>query len=369
MSDPDPETAGASVERKSAVEWSIIILAALAVLTALAIARVFLVPVILALLLALVFSPLCRWLWRRGIPQALSAAAIVLSLLIGIVAASTTLAVPVSTWIEDAPRITREVERKLRSLTGLAEAVMKASEEVEKATQPTSDSGDGPVEVVVQQPGALSVIAFGTPLIAAQTAFVLILLFFVLASGSLFYERLVKVMPTFADKKRAIAIAYDIERELSRYLLSITAINAGLGVAVGLAFAWLGMPYPVLFGLLAFALNFVPFIGALVGTGLAFAVALVSMPTAGDAFIAAAVFWALTAIEGQIITPWLVGRQLRLNTVVILVAVAFWAWLWSIMGMLMAVPLLVSFRVFCRHVPHLSALEAFLSARDPEEDR
>lgn len=368
MSDTDSDAEPVAIDRKTAVDWSIIILAALAVLTALAVARVFIVPVILALLLALVFSPFCRWMWRRGIPEPVSAAAVVLLLLIGILATSTSLAVPVSTWIADAPRITREVEYKLRSITDVADAVMEASEQVEKATQPESEDGDGPVEVVVQQPSALSIIAFETPLIAAQTIFVLILLFFVLASGNLFYVRLVRVMPTFADKKRAIAIAYDIERELSRYLLSITAINAGLGVAVGAAFALLGMPSPVLFGLLAFALNYVPFIGALIGTGLAFFVALVVMPTAADALLTAAVFWSMTAIEGQFVTPWLVGRKLRLNTVVILVAVAFWAWLWSVMGMLMAVPLLVSFRVFCRHVPHLSTLEEFLSARDPERD-
>ncbi len=354
-------------DRRKAADWSIIILACLALLAALAIGRIFLVPVILAFLLALVFSPLCRWMWRRGIPQTVSAAAIVLSLLIGIVVASTSLAVPIANWIDDAPRITREVERKLKDITGIAEAVMKASKQVEEATQPKSNDADAPLEVVVQEQGALSVIAFGTPLIAAQTAFVLILLFFVLASGSLFHERLVRVMPTFADKKRAIAIAYDIEREVSRYLLSITAINAGLGIAVGVAFALLGMPSPVLFGLLAFALNYVPFIGALIGTALAFAVALVSMDTAGDALFAAFVFWALTAIEGQFVTPWLVGRQLQLNTVVILVAVAFWAWLWSVMGMLMAVPLLVSFRVFCRHVPQLAPVEEFLSARDDRD--
>ena len=204
-------------------------------------------------------------------------------------------------------------------------------------------------------------------MVAAQVVLVLILVYFVLASGSLFYERLVEVMPTFADKKRAISIAYDIEREVSRYLLSITLINAGLGVAVGTAFALLDMPTPMLFGLLAFALNFVPFIGAIIGTGLSFAVALVSMDTAADALLVAATFWALTAVEGQFVTPMLVGRQLRLNTVVILISVAFWAWLWSIMGMLMAVPLLVSFRVLCRHVPQLSAVEGFLSDRLQED--
>jgi predicted PurR-regulated permease PerM len=369
MGDATPEATEAQTGGRKLVDWSIITLATLAVITALAVARVFLVPVILAFLLALVFSPLCRWMARRGVPQPVSAAGIVGLLLVGIVFLSTSLAVPVSTWIDDAPRITREVERKLRSFAGIAEAVAKASEQVDKVTKPSTGDGNDPVEVVVQQPGTLSVIAFSAPLIAAQTAFVLILLYFVLASGTLFYERLVGVMPTFADKRRAIAIAYDIEREVSRYLLSITVINAGLGVAVAIAFTFLDMPQPLLFGLLAFAFNYVPFIGALIGTALSFAVALISMDTATEALFIAAVFWALTAIEGQFVTPWLVGRQLQLNTVVILVAVSFWAWLWSIMGMLMAVPLLVTLRVFCRHIPHLSSLEAFLSARDAATDR
>lgn len=366
MVDDAPQASETVIDRRSAVDWAIIFLAGLAFLTALAVARVFLVPVILALLLALVFSPLCRWMWRRGIPEALSAAVIVLLLLVGILATTTTLAVPVSTWIQDAPQIAREVEWKLRSITGIAEAMMEASEKVEEATQPKNEDGSEPVEVVLQERGPLSVIAFNAPLIAGQTVFVLILLYFVLASGDLFYERLVRVMPTFADKRRAIAIARDIERDVSRYLLSITAINAGLGVCVGIAMALLGMPNPLLFGLLAFALNFVPFLGALIGTALTFTVALVSLPTAFDAFLVAATFWGLTAIEGQFVTPMLVGRKLQLNTVVILVAVAFWAWLWSIMGMLMAVPLLVSFRVLCRHVPQLRPVEQFLSARETE---
>lgn len=347
-----------------ASQWAVIILAMLALVAAVAVARVFLVPVILAFLLALVFSPLCRWLRRRGVPEPLSSAAIVLALFASIVAVTGALAVPVSEWISDAPRIALEIELKLKDILGLAEVLQKVDEQVGSATKSVADSvSSGPVEVVVRERGPITVVALGAPLVAAQVVLVLILVYFVLASGSLFYERLVQVMPTFADKKRAISIAYDIEREVSRYLLSITVINAGLGVAVGTVFAFLDMPTPVLFGLLAFALNFVPFIGALIGTGLSFAVALVSMDTAAAALLVAAAFWALSAVEGQFVTPMLVGRQLRLNTVVILVSVAFWAWLWSIMGMLMAVPLLVCFRVLCRHVPQLSSVEAFLSDR------
>ncbi|WP_299794403.1 AI-2E family transporter [uncultured Marivita sp.] len=348
----------------TAVGWAIIGLALLALLAALAIARVFIVPVIMAFLLALVFSPLCRWFRRRGVPEPLSALLIVVSLLAALAVTSYTLALPATGWLEDAPSIAREAERKLRGFMGVAEAVTDAGREIEEAATGGDEAEDAPIEVVVAEEGPLTTIALDAPLIVAQTIFIMILMFFILASGSLFYERLVRVMPTMTEKKRALQIAYDIERDVSRYLLSITAINAGLGVAVGCAMALLGMPSPLAFGLLAFALNFVPFLGAIGGVVISFGVALVSLPTAFDAFVVAAVYFALTSIEGQLVTPWLVGRRLRLNTVVILIAVAFWAWLWSVMGMIMAVPLLVCFRVLCQHVEPLKPFGEFLAGKD-----
>jgi predicted PurR-regulated permease PerM len=353
-------------QRRALTDWAIIVIALLAVLTAFALARQFLVPVMMAFLLSLVFSPLCRWLRRRRIPEAVSAAVIVAALVAGLIAAITSLAVPVAGWIDDAPQYMWEIEQKLQSWSGVAEAVSDADKEIKEATEAASGDGEA-MEVVVQESGPMSTIALEAPVVAAQTVLVLILLYFVLASGNLFYERLVRVMPTFSDKRRALSIVYDVEREVSRYLLSITLINAGLGAAVVIAFTLLGMPNPFLFGLLAFGLNYVPFIGALAGTALVFSVALVSQETAWAAAVSALTYWGLTAVEGQVVTPMIVGRRLRLNTVVIVISIAFWAWLWSFMGMLMAVPLLVTFRVFCKHVPQLSKIEEFLSGPDPME--
>ncbi|MDU8942469.1 AI-2E family transporter [Ovoidimarina sediminis] len=373
---PEPSGSPAFPSNAFAVSvgWAVIGLGLLALVGALAIARVFLVPVILAFLLALVFSPVCRAARRRGIPEPVTALGIVLLLLLGIFATTVSIAVPASGWIDDAPAITREVERKLRVLAGYAEAFTEAGKQIENAAESATGGAaeagaDEPVKVEVAEQGPLTTIALSAPLIVAQTVFVLILMFFVLASGSLFYERLVGVMPTFADKKKAIQIAYEIEREVSRYLLSVTTINAGLGLAIGIAMAVVGMPNPLAFGLLAFALNFIPFLGAIAGVAISFAVALVALPTAYEAFIVAAVYFSLTAIEGQLVTPWLVGRQLRLNTVVILIAVAFWAWLWSIMGTIMAVPLLVCVRVFCWHIPALQPFGDFLAGRDDRSVR
>lgn len=360
------ETPDAAPVRKlhDAAAFSLVGVGILALLAALAVARVFIVPILLAFLLALVFSPLCRWFRRRGVPEPISALVIVAGLAAGLIGLSLSLAQPVSGWVDDAPSIVREVELKLRTLAGYAEAMGEVSRQIDDAAATTTGGDDTAVEVVIAEQGPLTTVALGAPLIVAQTVFTMILMFFILASGSMFYERLVRVMPTLTEKKKALQIAYDIERDVSRYLLAITAINAGLGVCVGLAMWVLGIPNPLAFGLLAFVLNFVPFVGAIAGVAVSFGVALVVLPTAFDAFVVAAVYFTLTSIEGQIVTPWLVGRQLRLNTVVILVAVAFWAWLWSIMGMIMAVPLLVCLRVFCKHVVPLRPFGEFLAGRD-----
>lgn len=362
-SDEDAGVATTRPQLMTAAAWAVIGLGLLTLIAALAVARVLLVPILMAFLLSLVFSPLVRWLRRRGIAEPLSALVIVIALLIGLVATTASLAMPVSDWLDNVPNIVREAEQKLRSVAGVATAMTEAGEQLEDAASGTVQDEDAPVEVVISEQGPLTTIALGAPIIVGQTVFVFILMFFILASGSLFYERLVSIMPTFGEKKRAIQIAYDIERDVSRYLLSITAINVGLGIAIGVALALLGMPNPVAFGLLAFMLNFVPFLGAIGGVVISFGVALIALPTAFDAFVVAGVYFALTSLEGQIVTPWLVGRQLQLNTVVILIAVAFWAWLWSVMGMIMAVPLLVCVHVLCRHIPPLKPFGQFLAGR------
>jgi predicted PurR-regulated permease PerM len=202
----------------------------------------------------------------------------------------------------------------------------------------------------------------------AQIAFVLVLLFFLIASGDMFYEKLVHVLPTLTDKRRALKIAFDIEQRLARYFSTVALINATLGVAVGLAMSVMGMPSPVLLGLIAFLLNFIPFVGSIIGVGLVTVIGIVALREVWMALTAGSIYLALTAIEGQLITPYFVGRSLKLNTVVVFLSVAIWAWLWSAVGMFIAVPALVVIRVFSEHIPALEPLGDFLSARGVETD-
>ena len=175
--------------------------------------------------------------------------------------------------MDDGPRIAAEVQSKLSDLRSTAEDVAQVAAQVDQIAQgggageaaedaAVTTGADTPERVVVEDRGAAMTLAMTAPTVLAQIVLTLVLLFFLLASGDMFYEKIVHVTPRFSDKRRAVRIAFDIERRLSHYLLTITIINAALGVAIGLAMWAIGMPTPLLFGVIGFVFNFVPYVGA-----------------------------------------------------------------------------------------------------------
>ena len=162
-------------------------------------------------------------------------------------------------------------------------------------------------------------------------------------------------------------IVYDIEREVSAYLLALTAINAGVGVAVAAAFYFLGMPAAYLWAFLAFVLNFIPYAGPLAGAVLSGLVAIMVFDSLGYALLAPAVYTAIVAIENQFVSPHILSRRLQLNSVAMLLALAFWAWIWGIPGIAVAVPLLVTLRVFSSHLDSLKEVGEFLGEVTPSK--
>ncbi|ESR23344.1 transport protein [Lutibaculum baratangense AMV1] len=320
----------------------------------------FLLPVTLSFLFALVLSPVARWLHRKGLPEGFGAIILVAGLTAGLATSMYFLSGPVSDWVQKAPEAIADVRMKLYHVSGPMDAVQDATEQVEEMT---SEDKPGVQTVVVREPGLMSKAASGAPNILAKIVLTLVLLFFLLASGDMFYEKLVAVMPTFSDKKRAVRIARDVEREVSRYLLTITIINAGLGLCIWATMFALGVPNPVLWGIIGAILNFIPYIGSLMGVALVALVSLATFESVEYALLPPLAYLCLTALEGQFLTPTIVGRRLELNAVAIFIAVAFWGWLWGIVGALIAVPFLVTIKIFCDHVEALSALGQFLSAR------
>jgi len=320
-----------------------------------------LLPVTLAFLFALVLLPIVRVLRRRGIPEGITAVALVLILGVGVGTAAYTLSGPVTEWIKSAPQVRSEISFKLRNLQKSVDDFREAQEQINDAIQQPADGSTQ--EVVIRDPGLLDAAASNASQVVAGAGLTFILLVFLLSSGDMLQEKLVRVLPTLTDKKHGLAIAKEIERSISTYLFTISLINAGLGAVIGVGMFAIGMPNPVLWGVAAALLNFVPYLGAIVGVAAVALIALISFPTLGHASLAPIIYFACTTIEGQFVTPMLVGRRLQINTVAVLLAVAFWGFIWGFIGILIAVPLLVVTKVFASRIDSLSGLNEFLSTR------
>ena len=348
-----------------AMRRSLTVLATIAVLVTFYFAKDLVLPVLLGLLIALTLSPVTRFFYRRGIPHALSAVILIIFTATVIGGAVVFSAGTVNGWVANAPEIGARLKEKLSGISETLDDVKDASEEVEEMAEGASSE---PIqEVVIKQPSLLDSAVSTLTSFATTVAVSLILATFLLASGDMFYIKLVQSFKSMTGKKRALAAVYDIERKVSRYLLTITAINAGLGVAITVCLTLLGLEYAYIWGLAAFLLNFVPFVGGIVGTVLVGASAIVQFDSIYYALTAPLIYQLLTGVEGQFITPTLVGRRLEMNTVAVFLTVVLWGWLWGIPGALVAVPFLVVFKVICENFEGLETIANFLGSSDDKD--
>ncbi len=327
-------------------------------------ARDFFMPVILAFLLSLMLTPIVRYLKKHGVPEPLSATLLVLLSVLFLASVGYFLSGPILDLANRAPTIGRQIADRVTELRHPFDQVVEVSKQVDKAAEVAQDPGVQ--KVVVAQPGILSTAA-GNLLSAGTTAAItFVLSLFLLASGTMFYEKTVQSFAKMSEKKRALRLVYDVEREISRYLLTVGLINAGLGAAVATGLWILGMPNPLVWGAAATALNFLPYVGALTTIVLVAAISLISFDTLSYAILAPVYVLVCNILEGQFVTPLIVGRRLEINAVAIFIAVAFWSWLWGFVGALIAVPILVIIKVFCDHFESWRHVGNFLAAQEPE---
>jgi predicted PurR-regulated permease PerM len=324
-------------------------------------ARSFVLPIVLAILLALSFAPAVRILSRRGLPPALAAILIVVALAAAAIGMSAALSGPIAGMVEEAPAVVAEIRERFAPLARPFARLNRMGHEVETMTDGV-EAGAGQQEVVIAQPGLISWAGKALADIGTTLAATLVLTPFLLASRDSLRQKLVRIRPRFSGRKQALHVFGDIESEISRYLLTITTINAGLGVLVGTSMAILGMPSPLLWAVGAALLNFIPFVGATIGILLAAGVAVVTFDSLAVAALPPLAYIAAQVIEGSLITPLALGRRLDLNVVAILIALALTTWMWGIIGAVIGVPLLVVMKVFSDRIPSLAPFSILLSA-------
>jgi predicted PurR-regulated permease PerM len=326
-------------------------------------AREFFLPLILASLLTLTFRPLARELHRRGIPGAAIAVLFVVVLAGAVIGAAFLIAQPLADLFSQAPTIAQKLRDRFSDLRQPLSTLSEAG----KAFQDIANGeGTDTEQVVIAQPGIITWAADTLGGIGTTLGATLIFTIFLLASGDLFLLKLVRVVGSLSEAKRSLRIVHDVENEVSRYLLTITMINVGLGCLVGTAMAILGMPGPLAWGAVVALLNYIPYVGPFAGILSVAAVSLITFPTIGMALLPPAAYLILSLLEGAFVSPMVLGRRLELNSVAILVVLALAGWMWGIVGALIAVPLLVVVKVFCDHFPNLSTFGEFLSSQTPQ---
>ncbi|RWD74089.1 AI-2E family transporter [Mesorhizobium sp.] len=324
-------------------------------------ARAFFMPVMLAFLLALTLTPIVRFLRKHGIPEVVSATLLVLLSIFIFTAAGYLLSGPIIDLINNSYSIGQQLTERLAPFRRPLERMMDLAHQLEALTETSQEPGLQ--RVAVAPSGILSTAASNILEAGTAITIVFVLSLFLLASGTLFYEKIVQSFASMTQKKRALRVVYDVEREISHYLLTVSIINVSLGTVIGLGLWGLGMPNPLVWGAMAALLNFLPYVGALMTVLIVAVIALISFDTIAYALLAPAFVVLCDIIEGQFVTPMVVGRRLEINAVAIFIAIAFWSWLWGFVGALMAVPLLVVIKVFCDHFESLSPFGNFLAAQ------
>ncbi|UOM34492.1 AI-2E family transporter [Acuticoccus sp. I52.16.1] len=342
----------------SGVKAPLVILATLAVLAAFDYAESLILPVVLAFVISLTLTPINLWLQRRIWPG-LSAFILVSAVTLALAIAALTLAQPIASYINDAPSIGRELKARLAQLREPVATITEASKEVEEITKATSD----PMvrEVVMRQPGLLNRAASNIGNIASTLVVAIALTYFLLVTNRLIYEKIVHASPKLSDKKRSLMVVNNIVTTVSKYLLTITVINAGFGLSIACVMFLLGMPSPALWGLAAFLLNYLPFVGSLVGTGSGVLIGLLTYQDPIWAIAPGLAYFAITTIEGHFITPSVLGQRLELNPVAILLSIALWGFIWGVAGVILAVPILIIVKVMSDNIPEMQLFGTFLS--------
>jgi len=269
---------------------------------------------------------------------------------------------PTSAWLAKAPESLTRLQTRLADVIKVTDKIQKAGQEVEKiSTDPSAPT------VSVKGPPLSSFLFSGTRAIVAGLLTTALLLFFLLVSGDLFLRRIIEILPTLSNKKQAVTITNEIQQTVSGYLATITLMNVAVGLLTGIAAYFCSLGDPIMWGALAFLLNFAPIIGPLIGVCIFVLAGLLTFESLWQAFLPAGLYLAIHVMEGESITPMLLARRFTLNPVLVIISLVFWYWMWGVAGAILAVPMLATLKLVCDRIEPLMAFGHFLGteARGP----
>jgi predicted PurR-regulated permease PerM len=292
------------------------------------------------------------------VPRSIAAASVILLLTGCLSLASLQFAAPAAKWIDEIPRLVPSIKAKLLPVSEPISRIEAAASEVENLTQLAETSAANTVHLKGRS--IFDALVDAAPLLFLSLAVVLFLTFFLLVYGERMHKSAARLGRNFSEKRRLLQIGRDMQNEMSRFLSSILLINVVLGAVAALLFWGLGVPNYLLWGSAVTIANFVPYVGAAAMFILLTAVGLISFDTLAEAALVPLGFLVLTVVEGQLVTPILVGRRLDLSPLVIFVAVIFWSYTWGLVGALVAVPIIAGTKIVLGHVPSLRALGGLL---------
>ncbi len=350
---------------------SMVLLAVLAVFYTLYFAAEIVLPITLAIVLNLLLSPAMRFLTSRLRVPRLLAALLLIVVLFGVVAMLMfAISFPASEWIKKAPEAWPEIQRKVSGLSGPINVVRHGMTQLQHFTeQGAAAAGSGGAAGAAPQAAASGgggmpsgvgavggAILSGTKTFLGQVFTLVLILFFLLSAGDSLLHRLVEVLPSFADKRRAVEIAREIEGNISMYLATITVMNLLVGTLNGLQVWLFGMGAPLLWGTVAFLLNYIPILGPLTGVLIFLVVGLLAFSSPWFALVPAGVYLLIHVLEGETITPMLLAKRFTLNPLLVILSLFFWDWLWGVPGAFLSVPLLAVFKIFCDHIESLTPI-------------
>lgn len=358
---PEAEAAPASAAETPRPRASVaqLILTTLALLFAAWAASDVLIPMLLAMFLALIGNPIIRLLQRLYVPRFIGGALVLGLGLAAAVLLVDRLAQPAGNWIAQAPAQLRQLEPRLRSLM---QPVREASSAAQAIAQAATTGSTRPARVIRTDASDPWDALLATPRRLASLLAVILLTYFFMTYGQSLVRKAIAMLPRRQQKLVTASIVQAIEREISRYVVTITAINFIVGALLAAALLLLGLPLPqaLLWGTMMALLNFAPYVGPMLGIGIMLLVGFTSFKGVLPALAPALAYLGLHLLEGELVTPIILGRRMAISPLILILALMLLGWLWGIAGLLLAVPLLACVKIALSRIERYARWAALL---------